>query len=394
MKMKKRYILLFLIGLFFSCKEESLPEPNTGTPVFTIAGTLGGNSIDINAGDNDFYMFTEFEKDETNVFTFSGTFAKLEPDCNPNCNEQLRISIRDFQMTEDLLVTDIDNSLKVGDYEYDNGREDSIEMTVISSYSVSFINKTIISFPGEDIFTWRFSPPQSDPIEVQTFGLLSVPEPMNFPALDFPVTLERFGFEPIITCPGYTRTLDTQSMDCSTRIEAMLDTVSSGILVGLEENGNVANFEWINFDPDAFGAIQEPGDYCVAIEHLTGCLDTVCIRTQFNEEQSHYCSEAFDYVVEENFETIMISPDNPFRLSEVVIEYVNEDGISFRSDLFPQTDESRFEILEVSDFEDNENGEKTKQLKVRFNCVLYDNSDLSLNFENAEVVMAVAYPGE
>ena len=75
-----------------------------------------------------------------------------------------------------------------------------------------------------------------------------------------------------------------------------------------------------------------------------------------------------------------------------MVEYVNEDGFSFRSDLRPQSDESQFEILEISDFEDNENGEKTRQLKVRFNCVLYGENDLSMNFENAEVVMAVAYP--
>ena len=189
-------------------------------------------------------------------------------------------------------------------------------------------------------------------------------------------------------------------MNCSLGLKIVENDTVGGLLVGVQDTVDLLNvpFWVVNNNPSSIIGgpeilIAENGEYCGEANYINGCNNVTCIRTDFsNPNEIEYCSVAFDYRVTPKFSTTTILPDNPFRFSEVVVEYVNEDGFSFRSVLRPQSDESQFEILEISDFEDNENGEKTRQLKVRFNCVLYGENDLSMNFENAEVVMAVAYP--
>lgn len=78
---------------------------------------------------------------------------------------------------------------------------------------------------------------------------------------------------------------------------------------------------------------------------------------------------------------------------DVLIIYTDKDGITFRTDLVDQDSESNFEILTVSDFQENENGQPTKKLSVAFRCTL-QNSDNGeeIFFSNAAAVISVAYP--
>ena len=78
---------------------------------------------------------------------------------------------------------------------------------------------------------------------------------------------------------------------------------------------------------------------------------------------------------------------------DVLIEYTNEDGKTFRTDLAEQNVENTFKILAVSDFNVNENGNPTKKVDVTFSCILGDvDNELEISFINAEAVISVAYP--
>ena len=58
-KMKK-LLYIFSLLLLFSCKKEKLPElPNSNSPIFTIEGTIDGQTISVNAGQDNYFMHSE-----------------------------------------------------------------------------------------------------------------------------------------------------------------------------------------------------------------------------------------------------------------------------------------------------------------------------------------------
>ena len=73
---KLLYILSFLA--LVSCKKEKLPElPDSNSPVFSIEGTIDGQSISVIAGDNDYFMHSE-EFEFNNVVQWKGSLANEE----------------------------------------------------------------------------------------------------------------------------------------------------------------------------------------------------------------------------------------------------------------------------------------------------------------------------
>jgi len=80
--------------------------------------------------------------------------------------------------------------------------------------------------------------------------------------------------------------------------------------------------------------------------------------------------------------------------SDILIEYTDQNGNTFATDLIEQNVESFFEIMAVQDYTENENGDPTKILFVTFQCTLKntENED-TIEFINANAVIGVAYPG-
>ncbi|MFT5168217.1 MAG: hypothetical protein ACI8P3_003458 [Saprospiraceae bacterium] len=82
--------------------------------------------------------------------------------------------------------------------------------------------------------------------------------------------------------------------------------------------------------------------------------------------------------------------------SNILIAYTDQDGTTFRTDLVDQNVESYFQILAVSDFQQNENNQPTKKLDVAFRCTLSSSANgvegIGISFEDAQAVIGVAYP--
>lgn len=82
----------------------------------------------------------------------------------------------------------------------------------------------------------------------------------------------------------------------------------------------------------------------------------------------------------------------PFsQFSTAIVRYTGDDGKVFSSAYGDQT-ASTFEILEVSDFEDNPDGFKTKHIVLRMSGTLYtaDGAE-SISFDGHEVSIAISY---
>ena len=79
-------------ALLAGCRKVDL-EPVDGDPVFTANMQMAGTAKAWQAGVDDYYMFSSFEKDPFDVHVFSGSFAKKDS----TGGEVFTIRIRDYQ---------------------------------------------------------------------------------------------------------------------------------------------------------------------------------------------------------------------------------------------------------------------------------------------------------
>lgn len=84
--------------------------------------------------------------------------------------------------------------------------------------------------------------------------------------------------------------------------------------------------------------------------------------------------------------------NNPLQAGTVAIQWVDPTGRVWRSDRGKQNNQNNlFEVTSAEPYEANEQGDRVQKLKVRFNCVLYNEDGLPQNF-SGEGVIAMARP--
>ena len=117
----KKIIIYFslIVFAFASCSKVDLDEVPSGDPVFTVNAELDGVDLNLIAGDDDFYMFSEYSKDTLGVYTMTGRLAK-DSNCSAECEESLSFSIRSsYRDSLPSLPFDINEAIKiVNDFNY------------------------------------------------------------------------------------------------------------------------------------------------------------------------------------------------------------------------------------------------------------------------------------
>jgi hypothetical protein len=114
------YSLLLMLTLNFSCDQKSdevlFDEAiYSDEPLFYFSSN--NEEYKIEAGVNGFYMFTEYEVDTMDVYSFVARFSKLST-CSFQCDEELTIKIRDFQSADTSTEILINEALRIGDYSF------------------------------------------------------------------------------------------------------------------------------------------------------------------------------------------------------------------------------------------------------------------------------------
>ena len=83
------------------------------------------------------------------------------------------------------------------------------------------------------------------------------------------------------------------------------------------------------------------------------------------------------------------TPDNTN--NAVNISYTNEQGVFYTSSTIGQILPFKFEILEITDYEINELGDPTWQIKASFDCILFGNKGGTRRIKNGNAVFAVSH---
>lgn len=371
--------------LVYACASDPLPLPIEEEPVFKAVGTIDGEVLNIAAGIDDYIMDTYFEKDELEVYSFSGKFTPVN--CS-DCTEALTIHLRDRKVTyeRDNFIRDF--SIKTG------------EMAIAEISSAFQLNPSIYQFFPNNIilndqleYRWVFNNIDTVYTIAPIYQFVNASPPL---------------VELSISDPG---------LNCSDLWQDQID------LWDLEAPCPVTTFSYVNypngmvefllpfFDPDIIGSSWDfgddtegtygaqafiphqydtPGTYevCVDLTIIGNCTDRFC--SQIQSHSGIGCAAGFDY-------QLFFAPENiQFLFSTVIIEWVSPDNKTYSSTFLDvqQPADSFFEILAVEPFGNDLDGEKTVKITADAKLKLFNTTDSAdaITIEFSDLVFAVAHP--
>ncbi|MEM6803893.1 MAG: PKD domain-containing protein [Bacteroidota bacterium] len=368
--------ILVLIGAFFmACEETPLPEEMQGDVVFYAEGSIGEKDLKIEAGIDDYYMASSHKKNDRGLILFQGEFDR--PSCS-DCGEKLLIEISNNKILGDGEAVDIDTALAEKEYAF------SSQTSVSDIYVVDFQAENSGSSPI-DSSNWDFGDGSSS-------------NDIN-PQHEY--------IDPRIRTPEVCfRSVDADGCVSIICNRIVLDSSTCKVDFDYELNGNTG---FINFFDksegqfplehrwdfgDGFGAsLGNPGYYfgnddnfnvCLTVTDATGCRRSLCKNISLDPTT---CNTNFTYNISQ------LSGPGSVQFSRVRIQWIDEAGKVYSSDLRNQGAATYFRILHSEKYEDNERGEKTQKLDVEAKCTLWtEDGSESIELDVTEAVIAVAYP--
>lgn len=382
--MNKFWIIILIAVLsIVSCKKDpviELPAETMGTPVFMNNSILDGNTLDFVAGEEDYYMYTEWSKDANDVHTFIGRFA--EEDCETNCKESLQFEIRDISPNA---TPNMSLALPIGGMA---ARNESIVSTD-DIVQVEFNLNTDVADPS--LIFWRFDESQDAGIRLDVTNTI-----YNFSKSGLHTPTCSVQSEDGITS-GQTRFLDfNQDFDCGggfTVTEVADDKVELSAIV--EGSTSAIDYLWLIGTEFFFGetitidkaSIEISKEYVLGITYDDGCYAESTRKMKVDDDGDViFTTSSYDYEILQTIEN-----GTQLHLGKFAIQYTDPDGNVYRSDKKDQSETSSFQILSVEDYDNNENGQKTKKLTVKYHCNLYGDTDI-IRIDDGIATIAVAYP--
>lgn len=381
--------LLLLVG---SCQKVPLPEPNIGDPVFTFSGDLNGSSKTFAGGVDSFYMYSSYSVDDFSIYSFTGKWA-IEENSQFESPESFSITLRDQEINEEGFFTDegLESSLLRDNFNY--SLSDSSGQ--IQAFNIFLSNQSFSS--DEMSYSWTVSTPSNGNIiedsgEANPF--------FQIPAFENVEICLNASTETNQGATFATHCRNIQLDDFTCEIDFELDFAGIDSLAGLNALVmDAIQYEWtINGgttnNMESFQTLDSTGYYCVFISDENEKTCELCIDIDelggFNGQELNlpiYTVAKFGYEIEPVF------GGSAFDYSTVQIEYVSPDGVVYRSSDGPQNpDTTFFQVIEMSEYDLNELGQRTKKLTVQFDCTLYSPNQESIQINNANAIIAVAYP--
>jgi len=384
MKMNIKYIIGILIGILLisSCSKDgfndaAFPDDIFTEPVFKIQGTLGLDPVNIQAGINDFYMYTDFEEDSLGNNTLIGRFAAEDGSVIPG-DEELKFSIKTLNNYS--YPTQAIDSLRLSDYTYLSNNNTGF----LYSFSSLFLNSSGFS---ADSYFWSFDFSQNN---FTQFAEILREDDSPFSANHTIVA----GDDCFANTSGWVSP-DVESdstflVDISFSTNLLSNTVDFFV-----DNPNLSSVTWLmgsdtistedslEFDLALLG-FNVSAQITARTFDQFGRMSTSIFSISTQTGQPEVCMTKIQYEVNE----VSVSAPNP--TNSVIIEY-QKDGRKYSTSLRDQPADSFFTISEITEFDINERGAPTLKCKVKFNAQLYNTDTGDARPFVAEGYVGVAY---
>lgn len=375
--------LLYIVPVLLiiaSCKKNPLPnEEESGDPVFYIKADVESVPLNIQAGKDDYYMYSSHYQQSNGVYVYKG---ELKPKTASNGvgNYGISILINDFKVSAQNASMMPDSGLHAGNYVFNDGNLPPY------GYNVTFnANSSATNY-----YTWNFGNGTFLP---KTLGNISVNA--YYKPGTYTVSLEAFkptNNQTFNHTNVFNMGSELQTTISATRIDPYTSYKYS--FTAPASKSGITYYSWdfgdgytsTNESPEhEFPAPQAPVAYYaqrISLRMING-VDTC---------YSYYQLVVTDAqgVINANF-TPSVSPvENKNALSAITIQLTDPNGLTFTSADYDQPTENKFEIVSVEDYKTNDAGEKTKKVKIRFNCTVERDQSI-IRVKNGEAVIAVSY---
>ncbi|MBL7783139.1 MAG: hypothetical protein JNM22_18055 [Saprospiraceae bacterium] len=369
--MCKKYVWLLLSPfLWVACQRVDLPPDIPGEPVFTTQFTLDNTGHEINAGVEDYYLFSRYESGSAGVLVMSGSLAPS--DCpQGNCPGSLTFEFRNNQTGAQV-------------------SPDTLFSSGVKPYwgSLTTTSDTI----------WRLTFSTPDTLYYQSFqwsvdnGALQTGKSITRDFTD--QNLHKISLRAIrngaIRSTVIRHILPQDTMGFFPSVGITVSDSSGGSPYTLFANtfgSLVSSYKWNTGDSTQSIEVHQSADvYAVRVANPQG--DTAFAQVAALEPLMEKTAD-FSYQVEKITQTLSDS----LQLGSVNIRWVDENNAVWESRLNTQPGSSYFQIESAEPYDLNENGQKTYKMEVAFSCRLYSVVEpLLYKVLTGTAVIAVAYP--
>jgi len=364
----KYRILVLILCVVAGCKKVEIPEPKEEKPVFFSDLKLGDRSLNLVAGQENIQLETRFAKDEKGIITFIGVFRPK--DCpSLRCPQSMRFAIRDFQLFNPNAFR-VENALKPAQYGYSwFHHRDSVN--VVFEVDSIINNGTKIE--------WNFDQNRVH-LDNRRLAEVVLSRSRSY-KIELKTKLGNFTSRQV-------QTINLQEGSCRAVIRV------DGKKLAVRTSGKEPfKFHWNTGETTRVISLDRTStdlsNFAVTVTDVRQCesISEIDARIIMASNADRITAANFNVKKSEHLRT-----NDPLQFGQAAVEYINAAGDSFSSQRFSQPVESEFKVLSVSDFTDNEQGQRTKKIELQLSCLLYGNSvDQAIQL-SGKVTMAVAYP--
>jgi PKD repeat protein len=374
--MKKNKSLLFLLSLILfitACKKKEITtSTTTGNPPFYFNGTINGVQTNIQAGINNYYMFTSYALDGNGVYDFTGEFRNSN--CSSNCPNSLKIYIKDYRQYS-VAPTTIDSAIMPGYYSF------ATPAGTASKYSVQFFDTL---YNGTALtYSWTFGDGavsnQNKPLHIYSHpGVYSV----SLNALSTTSCSSSLNNNVVVGQTGGH--VQLQFSNTSTvNVVNFASTTGGG--------QTPYSFNWDFGDGNTLATGSTPacthtytaaGVYAATLTRTDAANAVEIYHKNVATQSATTCSADF-------YPTFITPLANPMNLANVTIEWHDASGNLYTTSNNSQPNKSMFQIISVSNYQNNISGQPTKIIHAKVTCTLYNGTNSILL--NGDVTFSIAH---
>jgi PKD repeat protein len=367
MKLFKYIVLVSLTGIAFSCKKKTYPESVTeNQPPFYFTATINNTPVSLSAGVDGYYMYSSYVQSSSGVYGFIADLRKSN--CS-NCPNSLSIKINDSKVSAFGAPSQIDSALALTNYPLLTG----------SSYSVQF--QSSYNKPAASYY-WNFGD-----------GNISMsPNPLHVYQKPgkYNVSFTVNGTNGCVSSMSYVQKVGFPSTSCITSATAT-PTGGNTIFFSSTTQGTMPFGHLWSFGDGSTSTSANPthnyalpGSYPVTLRVIDANSDTSYTKLNVVTQTDNSSCAA-------NFNISSVTPvQNSLDLSNITITWRDADGVLYSSVNYQQPSSSYFQILSSENFENNENNEPTKKVRIKFKCNVYNGNVVKV-IDNAEATICVSY---